>query len=78
MGFLGLLFLAAGAILTFAVADNVEGVDLTLVGYIMMGVGIIGIFAGLMQNSFGFTSRTKKHVTDDGHTVVEEHHTSSV
>lgn len=35
--------IAVGAILSFAVRDAVPGVDLTVVGYILMLVGVLGI-----------------------------------
>ena len=38
-----LFLLAIGAILAFAVQDAVSGVDLTMVGYILMGVAVLGI-----------------------------------
>jgi len=35
--------LAAGAILAFAVRDNISNVDLSAVGYILMIAGLIGL-----------------------------------
>jgi hypothetical protein len=35
--------IAIGAVLSFAVRDAVPGVDLTMVGYILMVVGALGI-----------------------------------
>ena len=35
--------IAVGAVLSFAVRDAVPGVDLTVVGYILMLVGVLGI-----------------------------------
>ena len=35
--------LAVGAILAFAVTDTLSGVDLTIVGYILMVAGLIGL-----------------------------------
>lgn len=35
--------LAVGGILSFAVTDNMNDVDLTLVGYILMAAGAIGL-----------------------------------
>ncbi len=37
-----LFLLAVGAILAFAVQDAISGVDLTMVGYILMGVAVLG------------------------------------
>lgn len=39
----GIFLLAVGAILAFAVSDRISGVDLTMVGYILMGVGALGL-----------------------------------
>ncbi|MGA9715585.1 MAG: DUF6458 family protein [Aeromicrobium sp.] len=42
--------LAVGAILAFAVQDAISGVDLVMVGYILMAAGLIGILASLVIN----------------------------
>ena len=39
----GLLLIAIGAILAFAVTAHTNGVDLVTVGWILMGVGVAGI-----------------------------------
>lgn len=36
--------LAVGAILGFAVNDEVQGVDISVIGFILMGAGLIGLF----------------------------------
>lgn len=41
---------AIGAILRFAVADSVDGVDLRMIGLILMVVGAIGLVVGLIQS----------------------------
>lgn len=47
-----IVLIALGAILAFAVADNlVNFIDLTLVGYILMGVGILGLIVSLLMNA---------------------------
>ena len=38
-----IFLLAVGAILAFAVTDAISGVDLTVVGYILMAAGLIGL-----------------------------------
>jgi len=38
-----LFLLAVGAILAFAVTATVKGVDINIVGWILMGVGAIGL-----------------------------------
>ncbi|NAZ76655.1 hypothetical protein GTQ99_14680, partial [Kineococcus sp. T13] len=39
----GIFLIALGAILTFAVDVDLSGVDLQVVGWILMGVGVLGI-----------------------------------
>ena len=41
--------LAVGAILKFAVSDTIEGVDLGVIGLILMVCGVIGLLFGLLQ-----------------------------
>jgi hypothetical protein len=43
-----ILIAAIGAILKFAVADNIDGVDLQVVGVILMIAGAVGLVAGLI------------------------------
>ena len=38
-----LFLLAVGAILAFAVQDQISGIDLTMVGYILIAVGALGL-----------------------------------
>ncbi|HEU5152060.1 MAG TPA: DUF6458 family protein [Iamia sp.] len=40
---------AIGAILRYAVADSVDGVDLRMIGLILMIAGAIGLIVGLVQ-----------------------------
>lgn len=42
--------IALGAILSFAVQDNLSGVDLVTVGYICMAAGVLGIVLSLVMN----------------------------
>jgi protein-S-isoprenylcysteine O-methyltransferase Ste14 len=44
---LGIFLLAIGAILTFAVNVSVDWVDLDLIGYILMGAGLVVVIIGL-------------------------------
>jgi hypothetical protein len=46
-----LVLLAVGAILAFAVEDRVSGIDLVMVGYILMVVGIIGMVVSLVVSN---------------------------
>lgn len=43
-----IFFIALGAILAFAIQAEVNFVDITLVGYILMAVGVIGLIASLL------------------------------
>lgn len=43
--------LAIGAILSFAVRDNINDIDLVAVGYILMAAGALGIILSLVVNS---------------------------
>ena len=43
-----IFLIALGAILAFAIQIQVDFVDLALVGYILMGVGVIGLIASLV------------------------------
>ena len=42
-----LFLIAVGAILRFAVADSVPGVDLSVIGLILIVVGIVGLLISL-------------------------------
>lgn len=46
-----IVLIAIGAILAFAVADVVDFIDLRLVGYILMGVGVLGLIVSLVMNA---------------------------
>jgi hypothetical protein len=43
-----LVLIALGAILAFAVTDRINDVDLTMVGYILLGVGVLGLVVSLI------------------------------
>jgi hypothetical protein len=43
-----LFLIAVGAILKFAVTDEISGIDLTTVGLILMIVGILGLVLSLI------------------------------
>jgi hypothetical protein len=51
-----LVLMALGAILAFAVTDRINDVDLTTIGYILLGVGALGLVVTLIlsgQNDRG-------------------------
>jgi hypothetical protein len=43
-----LVLLAVGAVLSLAVEDRVDAVDLVMVGYIFMAVGVLGLIVSLI------------------------------
>lgn len=47
----GITLLVIGAILSFAVRDNISGVNLTMVGYILMGAGVLAIILSIIFNA---------------------------
>jgi hypothetical protein len=57
--------LAAGGVLAFAVSDRISGVDLTVVGYILMGAGALGIVLAM------YFINQRSNTT---HRSVSEHH----
>lgn len=46
---IGIVLAAVGAILRFAVADRVDGVDLSMIGTILIVAGLVAIVVGLIQ-----------------------------
>lgn len=54
----GIFLLALGGILAFAVTDRISGVDLTSVGYILMGAGALGLVLAIFLSHRGRTSQT--------------------
>jgi hypothetical protein len=82
---LSLLLIAAGAILAFAVTATTSGIDLNTVGWILMGIGVLGLVLTLIfWNTWfgaGAIRGRRTVVTDDPYaaqrpvarrTVVEE------
>jgi hypothetical protein len=74
---LSILLLAIGAILTFAVDATLSGVDLQVVGWILMGAGALGIVLSMVFWSSwgGFRSRPTRVDPTTGtrtSTVVDE------
>lgn len=53
---MGLLLIAIGAILRYAVKDQWDAVDLTVVGLILMIVGVIAFVVGAIY-AFGYSRR---------------------
>jgi hypothetical protein len=60
--------MAVGAILAFAVNVAVSGVDLAAIGWILMGVGAIGLIVALIAlNGYGWGGGPRTTVVDDGY-----------
>ena len=68
----GIFLAAVGAVLAFAVTDNVSGVNLHTVGWILMVVGIVGIVLSMIFRSSwagpGYWSGSRRRTTyvEDG------------
>lgn len=60
---LGIVFLAIGAILSFGVQDRWEVLDVTVIGYVLMGAGALAIIIGLVTNAQR-TNTTHREVVD--------------
>ncbi|NUR97675.1 MAG: hypothetical protein HOV67_20775 [Kribbellaceae bacterium] len=58
----GIFLLALGGVLAFGVSDRISGVDLTVIGYILMGAGALGLVLTMF-----LSGRTRST-----HTVVRE------
>jgi uncharacterized protein DUF6458 len=76
----GITILILGAILTFALTGSVRGVDLHIVGVILMLGGALGLLlpllirarAGGRRRPKGMTARSRQDVIDEGsHTLVK-------
>ena len=74
---LGIILLVAGAILTFAVDRQADGVDLEAIGWILLAGGGVALLIGAVQAA-GLMSmdrsrmRTERHVSADGRHEVED------
>jgi hypothetical protein len=72
----GIFLLALGGILAFGVRDSWDAVDLTVVGFVLMAAGALGIVL-----SFYITNRRRNvrnealdPAVEEEYRVVEEHH----
>ncbi|MGW4158114.1 DUF6458 family protein [Streptomyces sp. NPDC004788] len=62
-----IIMIAVGAILTFATDWHLEGVDLDLVGLILMGVGLLGtaVYTSVLRRRRMVVPPVAPTVTDD-------------
>ena len=70
-----IVLIAIGAILTFAVSAQVSGVNLVVIGWILMGVGALGVLLELAV--WGPRTRQRRVTRTDGYgnrvgTTVED------
>ena len=65
-----LVLIAAGAIMAFAVSVQTDGVNVNTIGWILMGVGVLGLIVSLIVGAAGVGSSGATYV-DRGTTVVE-------
>lgn len=73
----GIILIVAGAILTFAIDRQADGVDLDTLGWILMGAGALSVLISLFTSAAwwsnrGMRTRTERHVTPDGRDVYED------
>jgi hypothetical protein len=77
MAALGIILIVAGAIVAFAIDRAVDGVDLVMLGYILMAGGALALIAAAVRGAI-WKSRsntefhTERHVSADGQHYVEE------
>lgn len=74
---LGIVLLVIGAIVTFAIDRQADGVDLQAIGYILMAGGALALIIAAVRGGSWMTMnktamRTERHMTDDGRHYVEE------
>lgn len=74
---LGIILLVGGAILTFAIDRQSDGVDLVAIGWIMMAGGGLSLLVALIQAAGSMSSRdhavqTELHVSDDGRHSIDD------
>lgn len=72
----GILLIVVGAVLSFAIRDSIDFIDLTMTGYILMGAGVLGLLLGLVLTMRSRTSTEVVHssadpVSGEGVTVKE-------
>ncbi|QCW49360.1 hypothetical protein FE634_01060 [Nocardioides dongxiaopingii] len=75
----GAFLLVVGLVLALAVTDSLNGVDLTMVGWIMAAVGLVLIAITAMSWNSGRRARSVQTVTHpDGSQTVREHRATEI
>lgn len=77
MAAIGLILLALGAVLRYAVTAEANGVDLDMIGLILMATGGVAFLLGLFEGTFR-KNRVERHVSSDGRHIVEETESSGI
>ena len=67
-----IFLIAVGAILKYAVADRIDGVELSTIGLILMIVGVIGLLISLFYANLFSRNRGGGAVVRDRDTVVRD------
>ena len=65
-----LVLIAAGAIMAFAVSVQTDGFNVNTIGWILMGVGVLGLIVSFIVGTAGLGAAGATYV-DRGTTVVE-------
>lgn len=74
---LGLILLVSGAVLTFAIEQQVDGANLEAIGWILMGGGALALIIAAIQGAGWMSMGTRRahverHVSPDGRFMYEE------
>jgi hypothetical protein len=77
MAAIGLVLLALGAVLRYAITAEATGVDLDMIGLILMVAGGVGFLFGIFEGTFR-RNRVERHVSADGRHVVEQNESSGL
>lgn len=75
---ISLILIAVGAILAFAVTEEVEGIEISTVGWILMIVGIVGILLSLFLWGDRAPWRRRTTVVEDAPPVTTRRRTTVV
>lgn len=66
----GVFLIAAGAILTFAVDYDIAGIDLNVVGWILMGAGALALVMSLLV--WGPRKRARREIITERRTLDDQ------
>ena len=74
---LGIIALVAGVVITFAIDHQAGAVDLGVVGWVLLVGGGALLLVEMVSDTIRSATtrthvRTERHMTDDGHHVVED------